>query len=81
MVFGLAWLARFLAGNGLFIDWGIEYVIFSLGLGLLLSNTVGTPEWLKPAVQTEFFIKTGLVILGASLLFMEILQEIGRAHV
>lgn len=74
VVFGLAWLARFLAGNGLFIDWGIEYVIFSLGLGLLISNTVGTPEWLKPAVQTEFFIKTGLVILGASLLFMEILQ-------
>lgn len=74
VVFGLAWLARFLAGNGLFIDWGIEYVIFALGLGLLISNTVGTPEWLKPAVQTEFFIKTGLVILGASLLFMEILQ-------
>jgi len=74
VVFGLAWLARFLAGNGLFIDWGIEYVIFALGLGLLISNAVGTPEWLKPAVQTEFFIKTGLVILGASLLFMEILQ-------
>ena len=66
--------ARFLAGNGLFVDWGIEYVIFALGLGLLISNTVGTPEWLKPAVQTEFFVKTGLVILGASLIFSEVLQ-------
>jgi uncharacterized integral membrane protein (TIGR00698 family) len=74
VVFGLAWLARLLAGNGLFVDWGIEYVIFALMLGLLISNTVGVPEWLKPAVQTEFFIKTGLVILGASLLFMEVLQ-------
>jgi uncharacterized integral membrane protein (TIGR00698 family) len=74
VIFGLAWLARFLAGNGLFVNWGIEYVIFALLLGLLISNTVGTPEWLKPAVQTEFFIKTGLVILGASLLFMEVLQ-------
>jgi uncharacterized integral membrane protein (TIGR00698 family) len=73
-IFALAWLARFLAGNGLFVDWGIEYVIFALGLGLLISNTVGTPEWLKPAVQTEFFIKTGLVILGTSLLFHEVLQ-------
>jgi uncharacterized integral membrane protein (TIGR00698 family) len=73
-IFGLAWLARFFAGNGLFVDWGIEYVIFALLLGLLISNTIGVPEWLKPAVQTEFFIKTGLVILGASLLFMEILQ-------
>ena len=74
VIFGLAWLARFLAGNGLFVNWGIEYVIFSLTLGLLISNTVGVPAWLKSAVQTEFFIKTGLVILGASLLFMEILQ-------
>jgi uncharacterized membrane protein YadS len=74
VIFALAWLARFLAGNGLFIDWGIEYVIFSLLLGLLVSNTIGTPSWLMPAVQTEFFVKTGLVILGASLLFMEVLQ-------
>jgi uncharacterized integral membrane protein (TIGR00698 family) len=74
VIFGLAWLSRLLAGNGLFVDWGIEYVIFALLLGLLISNTIGTPEWLKPAVQTEFFIKTGLVILGASLIFMEVLQ-------
>jgi uncharacterized membrane protein YadS len=74
VIFALAWLARLLAGNGLFTNWGIEYVIFALLLGLLISNTIGTPEWLKPAVQTEFFIKTGLVILGASLLFMEVLQ-------
>ena len=40
VVFGLAFGARFLAGNGLFVDWGIEYVIFALGLGLLISNTV-----------------------------------------
>ena len=48
-----SFLARLLAGNGLFVDWGIEYVIFALLLGLLISNTIGTPEWLKPAVQTE----------------------------
>ena len=73
-VFILAWLARVLAGNGLFIDYGVEYVIFALLMGLLISNTIGTPAWLKPAVQTEFFIKTGLVILGAGLLFMEVIQ-------
>jgi uncharacterized membrane protein YadS len=74
MVFLLAWIARLLAGNGLFIDYGIEYVIFALLLGLLISNTFGTPQWLAPAVQTEFFIKTGLVVLGAGLLFMEVVQ-------
>jgi uncharacterized membrane protein YadS len=74
VVFILAWLARMLAGNGLFVEFGIEYVIFALLLGLLISNTIGTPEWLKPAVQTEYYIKTGLVILGAGLLFLEVLQ-------
>jgi uncharacterized integral membrane protein (TIGR00698 family) len=73
-VFILAWLARVIAGNGLFVDYGIEYVVFALLLGLLISNTVGTPAWLKPAVQTELYIKTGLVILGAGLLFMEVVQ-------
>jgi uncharacterized membrane protein YadS len=74
VVFILAWLGRMLAGNGLFVEYGVEYVIFALLLGLLISNTIGTPEWLKPAVQTEYYIKTGLVILGAGLLFMEVLQ-------
>jgi uncharacterized membrane protein YadS len=74
VVFILAWIARMLAGNGLFVEFGVEYVIFALLMGLLISNTIGTPEWLKPAVQTEYYIKTGLVILGAGLLFMEVLQ-------
>jgi uncharacterized membrane protein YadS len=74
VVFILAWIARMLAGNGLFVEYGVEYVIFALLMGLLISNTIGTPEWLKPAVQTEYYIKTGLVILGAGLLFMEVIQ-------
>ncbi len=74
VVFALAFAARLLAGNGLFVDFGIEYVIFALFLGLFISNTIGVPDWLKPAVQTEFFIKIGLVILGAGLLFLEVVQ-------
>ncbi|MBI4683678.1 MAG: putative sulfate exporter family transporter [Nitrospirae bacterium] len=74
VVFFLAWLSRFLAGNALPSDWGIEYVIFALIVGLAISNTVGLPGWVKEAVQTEYYIKTGLVILGAGLLFFEILQ-------
>jgi uncharacterized integral membrane protein (TIGR00698 family) len=74
IVFGLAWLARFLAGNALPTDWGIEYVIFALIVGLAISNTITIPDWLKEAVQTEYYIKTGLVVLGAGLLFFEIVQ-------
>jgi uncharacterized integral membrane protein (TIGR00698 family) len=35
---------------------------------------IGLPEWLKPAVRTEFYIKSGLVILGSGILFTEIVQ-------
>lgn len=51
---------------------GLSYVLFALFIGLLIANTVGTPKWLKPAVQTEFFIKTGLVLLGARILIGKI---------
>jgi len=39
----------------------------------IISNTVGTPKWVMPAVQTEYYIKTGLVLLGAEILFGKIL--------
>lgn len=74
VVFGLAVLAQWMAGNAMASYWGIEYVIFSLLLGLVISNTVGTPHWLLPAVRTEYFIKTGLVMMGATILFGEIMQ-------
>jgi uncharacterized membrane protein YadS len=41
---------------------------------MLISNTVGTPKWAMPAVQTEYYIKTGLVLLGAEILFGKILS-------
>jgi uncharacterized integral membrane protein (TIGR00698 family) len=53
---------------------GLEYVIFALLLGLFISNVIGVPAWLKEAVRTEYYIKTGLVVLGAGILFPEILQ-------
>ncbi len=50
----------------------LEWAFWALIIGLLVSNTVGIPDWLKPAVRTEFYIKTGLVIMGFSVLFSNI---------
>lgn len=50
----------------------LEWAFWALIVGLLVSNTVGLPKWLKPAVKTEFYIKTGLVIMGFSVLFSNI---------
>lgn len=50
----------------------LEWAFWALIVGLVVSNTVGVPQWLKPAIKTEFYIKTGLVIMGFSVLFSNI---------
>lgn len=74
VVFGLAGVALIVAGNAGVSAWGLEYVIFAFAIGLAISNTVGTPSWLSGAVRSEFYIKVGLVILGASILFGDLLE-------
>lgn len=74
VVFAIAWVAQFIAGNHTAQYFGIEYVLWCLFLGLFVSNVIGVPEWLRPAVRTEFYIKTGLVVLGAGILFGEIMR-------
>lgn len=39
-----------------------------------MSITIGTPSWIKPGINTELFIKIGLVLLGAEILFKKILS-------
>jgi uncharacterized integral membrane protein (TIGR00698 family) len=73
LIFLLSFFGRLLSNQKVIHEWGIEYVIWALILGLLISNTIGVPMWLKPAIKTELFIKTGLVILGAEILFQTIL--------
>jgi uncharacterized integral membrane protein (TIGR00698 family) len=74
IVFIIAWVSLALAGNYSIRYYGLEYVLWCLFLGLLISNVIGVPDWLKEAVRTEFYIKTGLVILGSSILFKKILE-------
>ena len=52
----------------------ILVLTFNIPVPLWISNTIGVPDWLRASVQTEFFIKTGLVVLGTALLLLEILQ-------
>lgn len=74
LIFILGILSLVIAGNKSINYYGLEYVIFGLLIGLALSNLLDVPDWLKEAARSEFFIKTGLVILGASVLFKDIVQ-------
>ena len=74
LIFLLGVLSLIIAGNKTIAYYGIEYVVFGLLTGLVLGNVTTLPTWLKEAARSEFFIKTGLVILGTSILFTDIIQ-------
>ncbi len=74
LIFVLAIFSLVIAGNKSIAYYGIEYVVFALAAGLLIGNLTVLPAWLKEAARSEFFIKTGLVILGTSILFTDIIQ-------
>ncbi len=71
VLFALAFLVRLISAEYTFNRY-LEWAFCALIIGLLISNTVGVPDWLRPAVRTEFYIKTGLVIMGFSVLFSNI---------
>jgi uncharacterized integral membrane protein (TIGR00698 family) len=74
VVFVLAAVGFLVAGNAGLSAWGLEYVLWSLLLGLLIGNTVGVPAWLRAAANTELYVKIGLVLLGAELLLRTLLK-------
>ena len=70
-LFALAWVAYVLSAQATMKNY-LEYAFWALAVGLLVSNTIGTPEWLKPALISEYYVKTGLVVMGAEVLFANI---------
>ena len=74
VIYILANCSLVIAGNKTISSYGIEYVVFGLIIGLLISNLNVCPGWLKGAARSEFFIKTGLIILGTSILFTDIVN-------
>ena len=74
-IFVLSLAAQVVANIPLIKTWGLESVFFSVIFGLIVSNCFGTPQWLKPAIQSEFYIKIGIVCLGSTILFGEVMKS------
>ncbi|WP_316811969.1 YeiH family protein [Pedobacter heparinus] len=74
VVYMLTIAALVLAGNSQVKALNLEAVIFSLALGLLISNCFNLPEWFKMALSTELFVKIGLVLLGTTVIFSDVLK-------
>lgn len=73
LIFLLAVVSYVLAGQSVIKAYNLEYALWALIVGLVICNTIGTPSFIKPAVLTEFFIKTGLVLLGAEVLLSRLM--------
>lgn len=71
VLFALSFVVRLISAEYT-LNRYLEWAFWALIVGLLVSNTVGVPKWLRPAVKTEFYIKTGLVVMGFSVLFSNI---------
>ena len=75
VIFAIAVLAQWIAKIEMVKYYGFEAVFFSVIFGLIIRNVFHVPDWLKPAVQGEFFIKIGVVCLGATVLFSDVMKS------
>ncbi len=76
VIFLVAALAMWIGSNPYIkTELGLEPVFFSVIFGLIIRNCFHIPEWLKPAIQGEFFIKTGVVCLGATIMISDVLKS------
>ena len=49
--------------------YNLEPPLVALVIGLLVSNFIGLPKWMDTGFRVEYYVKTGIVLLGATLPF------------
>ncbi|WP_316746796.1 YeiH family protein [Pedobacter gandavensis] len=74
VVYVLTIIALLIAGSSSMRALNLEAVIFSLMIGLAISNFFKLPKWFTSALSTELFVKIGLVLLGTTVIFADILK-------
>lgn len=74
IVYLLTVLALVISGSAAMRSLNLEGVIFSLGIGLAISNFFKLPKWFVENLSTEIFVKIGLVLLGTSVIFSDVLK-------
>jgi uncharacterized membrane protein YadS len=75
LIFIMAVVAFIISKQSTIKYYGLSYVLWALLMGLIISNITGVPNWLEGAIKTELYIKIGLVLLGAEILFPTIVQS------
>ena len=67
-------IAHYGKAHHLFLP-NIEYVLWAIVIGLVIANTTGVPDIFRPGIATyEFWLKAGIVLLGARFILGDILR-------
>jgi uncharacterized integral membrane protein (TIGR00698 family) len=67
-------IARYAKANHLVLP-NIEYVLWAIIFGLIVSNTIGVPRIFRAGVATyEFWLKAGIVLLGVRFVLGDVLK-------
>jgi hypothetical protein len=74
VLFGFSILVTALGSNQTLKAWQLETPLLALLVGMLLGNVASLPGWFQSALRTEFYVKIGIVLMGATLPFTIILQ-------
>ncbi|MCD2421189.1 YeiH family protein [Niabella pedocola] len=77
VIFIITQVALVLAGNSIMKELNLEAVIFSLALGLIIGNCFKLPEWFREVLNAELYVKIGLVLLGCSVIFSDVMKAGG----
>lgn len=75
LLYVLAILVQILAAWSLAKQFSLEAPVMALIVGIILGNFVRIPDWFEAGMRTEFYVKTGIVLMGATLPFTLILQS------
>ncbi|WP_425060355.1 hypothetical protein SCACP_10460 [Sporomusa carbonis] len=74
VLFILSVIVTILGSNKFIKDWQLETPLLALLTGMIISNMVKLPQWFQSGLRTEFYVKTGIVLMGATLPFTVIMQ-------
>jgi uncharacterized integral membrane protein (TIGR00698 family) len=75
ILFLLAVLVQVLGSWNPMKEYNLEAPVLALIIGMILGNFIKTPQWLDTSLRTEFYVKTGIVLLGATLPFTLIMSS------
>ncbi|MFG5130520.1 putative sulfate exporter family transporter [Campylobacter lari] len=74
LFFILSILTNFVSTHEFAKTWQLETPLISLIMGLLIGNIFHIPKWFKDTLTTEFYVKIGIILMGATLPLTLIIQ-------